>query len=102
MIKKITESVVFIHLSPNDPLTLDTINKALLTAMSNRMYAKFYTDKWWIQVNFMKDNTINVSTNIRLQSCINDLWKKSQYGWTFSLVKSFVYQWLSVYRKLLS
>lgn len=97
----IDESVQMIHVGPNTALTLTAINIALQRAYSNKMYAKFYTDKFFIQVNFMKDNTINVSTNIRYPTCVNDLWRKSQQGWTMALAKQFVYQWMSVSRRLL-
>ena len=97
----IKEGVQLIHIGPNTDLTMTAINYALLRAKSRSMYAKFYTDKNFIQVNFMKDGTINVSTNIRYPACVNDLWKKNQIGWSLPLAKAFVYQWMQLSRRVI-
>ena len=99
---KYEESTQLIHIDPNTTLTSTRINQVLISAKGCNSYAKFYTDKYFIQVNFMKDNTINVSTNIRLSQCIQDLWRKNKIGWNIDLAGQFVYQWMTVYRKLLS
>ena len=99
--RRFIESVQLIHLSPNTALTLTAINYALTKAASNKMYAKFYTDKVFIQVNFMKDNTINVATNIRNPVCLQQLWKYNQRGWSFNSAKDFVYQWMQKSRRLI-
>lgn len=90
-----------VHIGPNTALTLTTINYALLRAKSNCMYAKFYTDKYFIQVNFMRDGTINVSTNINNMSCMNDYHRKDKLGWTFPRAKQFVYQWMQLSRRVI-
>lgn len=98
----IKEEVQIVYASRETPLPLTVINRALLKAYSNRMYAKFIIeDNLFIQVNFMKDNTINVTTNIRLPGLIADLQKKTSYGWTIALAKQFVYQWISLSRRIL-
>lgn len=99
--RRFMESVQLIHLGPNTALTLTAINYALQKARSNYMYAKFYTDNAFIQVNFMRDNTISVATNIRNPSCVNELWKYNQQGWNFGLVKEFVYRWMQQNRRLI-
>ena len=96
------ESVQMIHLGPSTALTMTAINYALTKAASNKMYARFYTDKVFIQVNFMKDNTINVATNIRNPMCLQQLWKYEQRGWSFNSAKEFVYQWMQLSRKLVN
>lgn len=97
----IKEEVQVVCASRETPLPMTIINKALLKAYSNRMYAKFIIDNnLFIQVNFMKDNTVNVSTNMTLPGLIADLQKKSRYGWTFALAKQFVYQWISLSRRI--
>jgi hypothetical protein len=105
MVKKVParvlESIQLIHIKPNAALTPTAINYALQKARSNWMYAKFYTDTAFIQVNFMRDNTISVATNIRNPQCVNQLWKYNQQGWTFNSVKDFVYRWMQVNRKLI-
>lgn len=100
-VRRVVEGVQMVHIGPNTALTLTAINYALLRASYNRMYAKFYTDKWFIQVNFMRDGTINVSTNIRHPSCIADMWKKEKQGWSIGLAKQFVYQWMQISRRVL-
>lgn len=101
MIKIINESVQLIHIDSSTTLTPQSIQYALMRAMSNKMYAKFYTDKYYITVNFNRDNTINVSSNITLPQFVSSLWKMSQLGWTFERVKTFIYTWMQLNRKSL-
>lgn len=101
MRKIIDESVQLIHIGPNTALTKTAIHYALMKASSNRMYAKFYTDNVFIQVNFMKDGSISVSSNIRYRGFVDALWKMEQRGWTFNSVKYFVFQWMNVNRRLI-
>lgn len=97
----ITDDIQLIRISPGVPLTSMRISTALQRAASNRMYAKFYTDKYFIQVNFARDGDISVSSNIRSPQFVSDLWRKSKQGWTIPVVKSFLYQWLQISRKVL-
>lgn len=99
--KIIEESVQMIHIGPDTRLTPVTINYALQRAASNFMYAKFYTGKYFIQVNFMKDHTINVSSNIRNAQFQSDLYRYNSIGWTISLAKTFVYTWMQKSRRVL-
>lgn len=98
---RVLESVQLIHIKPTTALTTTAITYALTKAASNKMYAKFYTDKVFIQVNFMRDNTINVATNIRNPACLQQLWKYNQRGWSFNGARDFVYQWMQLSRKLI-
>ena len=91
-----------VHIGPNTPLTPVAIQYALQRASSNKMYAKFYTDKYFIQVNFMKDNTINVSSNIKAPQFVNSLVRYTQQGWTMATVNQFVYLWMQTNRRSLS
>lgn len=95
------EDIQLIKIHSNVPITSARIGNALQRAYSNKMYAKFYTDKYFVQVNFARDGNISVSSNIKSPQFINDLSKKSRQGWTMSLVKSFLYQWLQISRKML-
>lgn len=102
MLKKIlNDDVQLVRLYPNSELTPAKINQVLQKAYGNKMYAKFYTDKHFIQVNFARDGNISVSSNIRHQGFLQDLWKKSQIGWNMANVKAFVYQWMQVSRRVL-
>ena len=101
MVRRVVEGVQMIHIGPNTALTSTQISYALRRASASRMYAKFYTDKYFIQVNFMRDYTINVSSNIRTPSFVNDLHRKEKIGWTIPLVKQFVFQWMQLSRRTL-
>ena len=100
--KIINESVQLIHIDSKTHLTSTIIYTALVRASAGRTYAKFYTDKHYIQVNFMRDNTIAVSSNIRNPAFINSLWQRDRQGWTLSSAKDFVYLWMQQSRRTLS
>ena len=95
----VDESVQMVHISPSESLTPNTINQVLHRARLGYTYARFYTDKVFIQVNYMRDGTISVSSNIRNPAFLIDYKRNESYGWTESRVKYFVYQWMSHYRK---
>lgn len=98
----IKEDVQLIHIGSDTVLTNTAIQYALMRAASNYMYAKFYTDKYFIQVNFMKDNTINVSSNITIPQFVYDLHRNERLGWDIARTKNFVYQWMQISRKQLN
>jgi len=97
----IEESVQLIHIGPDTVLSPTAIQYALQLASSNSMYAKFYTDKYFIQVNFMKDQSINVTSNITISQFVMDFHRNEKLGWTFSRAKNFVYTWMQISRKSL-
>lgn len=99
--KILNDDVQLIRLYPNSALTPAKISQVLQRAQGNKMYAKFYTDKYFIQVNFARDGNISVSSNIRHQGFLQDLWKKNQIGWNMANVKAFIYQWMSLSRRVL-
>lgn len=97
--KILDESTQLIHISPTTVLTATQVQYALQMASCNFMYAKFYTDKYFIQVNFMKDHTINVSSNITIPQFVQDLRRNERLGWNISRAKNFVYQWMQISRR---
>lgn len=97
----INEDVQLIHIGPNTALTSIAVDTALRRAQSNKLYAKFYTDKVFIQVNFARDGNISVSSNIKTPSFMSEYSRLSNQGWTFTSVKNFVYQWMQISRKVL-
>lgn len=97
----INDDVQLVKVNPGTVLTPSVVGQVIQRAYSNKMYAKFYTDKIFIQVNFARNGDISVSSNIRSPVFINDLWKKNQNGWSIPLVKSFIYQWMQVSRRTL-
>lgn len=101
MRRVLNDDVQMIEIHPHTILTTSVVRQALKRAQSNRMYARFYTKKYFIQVNFMRDGNISVASNIRHQSFLQDLWKKNQIGWNFANAVAFVYQWMGLSRKIL-
>ena len=101
MVRRIKEGVQMIHVGPNTALTLTQIQMVCRKAKMNYMYAKFYTDKYFIQVNFMRDNTINLSTNIKNPSFITQYRRYEKEGWTFGRVVEFIYGWMQIKRRSL-
>lgn len=102
MKKIINDDIQMIKLSPGVPLTTTRVSNAIQRAYSNKMYAKFYTNKFFIQVNFARNGDISVSSNIRSPQFVNDLYRRNKQGWTLPLVKSFVYTWMQINRRTLS
>lgn len=98
----IKDDIQLVRISPGVALTPVRISNALQRAYSNKMYAKFYTDRYFIQVNFARNGDISVSSNIRSPQFIADLSRRSSRGWTLPIVKSFIYQWLQISRRSLS
>lgn len=97
----INESVQLLHIGPNTLLTPTQISRVLQRAQGDKMYAKFYTDKVFIQVNFARDGNISVSSNIKSQPFLRDYTKYSQEGWSMMNVKTLVYQWMQLSRRML-
>lgn len=97
----LNDDVQLVKINSGTILTPYMISSALQKAYGNKMYAKFYTNKLFIQVNFARDGNISVSSNIRSQAFLQDLWKKNQQGWTMSNVKAFIYQWMQISRRVL-
>lgn len=99
MLKIINENVQMIHIGPTTKLTSTSILYALQRARASRTYAKFYTDKYYIQVNYMKDGSVNVASNITNIAFSNDLRRLDQQGWNDSRAKEFIYRWLQINRR---
>lgn len=102
MVRIVDESVQLIHIDKDTVLSPSLVGDTIQRAYSNRMYAKFYTDKYFIQVNFSRDGNISVSTNIRSPQFIQDLWVNDRSGWSINKIKAFVYRWMQVQRRSLS
>lgn len=65
MVTLLNETIQLIHINPNVEVNTALVKRAMVMAKSTKNYAKFYTDKYYIIVNFNKDNTMNISYNIR-------------------------------------
>lgn len=94
----IKEGIVHYKIQPNEELTLPKIEQALKAAFSNKYYAKFSTDKYFIQVNFNTDGSIAVSSNIICGQFLQDLVKMNKFGWNYTRVKTFIYNWMQLHR----
>ena len=94
------ESVRLVPVKKGQVLRSQEVTYALQLASSNFCYAKFYSDKYFIQVNFMRDLSISVSSNITLPQFVTSLNRYSSH-WTFSSVRDFIYQWTVISRRII-
>lgn len=97
----INENAQLIKVGPGVVLTPSMIGQALLRARDSKLYAKFYTNKVFIQVNFARNGDISISSNIMNPAFLTDYRRRIKDGWSFVTAKAFVYQWMSLSRKSL-
>ena len=95
------EDIQVVKVSQGANLTTSMISSAISSAYSNKMYAEFTTGKLFIRIDFSRSGMISVSSNIKYSGFIKDLVRNTNYGWNISRVKSFVYQWMNISRRLI-
>lgn len=102
MIIPIYESIQLIHIDGKKDVTPELVKHALVAAKACKNYAKFYTDKFYITVNFHKDNTMSVAHNIRNRDFYRELMRlqnniKQQTN--IQLYSIFIARWLNKIRR---
>lgn len=101
MITLITESTQLIQVSNKTELKQSVINYALLTARANRRYAKFYSNKYYIEVTFQRDNTVRIASNYRTNVMFNkQLVKLDSMPFRIGSVTNFIWLWMNRLRKM--
>lgn len=101
MITLITESTQLIQVSNKTELKQSVINYALLTAKANRRYAKFYSNKYYIEVTFQRDNTVRIASNYRTNVMFNkQLVKLDSMPFRIGSVTNFIWLWMNRLRKM--
>ena len=102
MVTLLDETIQLIHINPNKEVTDALVRRALIMAKSTKNYAKFYTDRFYIIVNFNRDNTLNISHNIRNLDFYRELMrlqKTVKNKTDISLYSIFITRWLNKIRK---
>lgn len=95
----INENIQLIHISSNNELKYTAIKHAMVMAKTNKDYAKFYTDKWYISVHFERDGSVTLASNIKSLDFIRDKTKVERQKFTLDLYSNFIYVWMNRVRK---
>ena len=97
----IENTPLIIHVSSDSELTKSVINYTLQSARALRRYAKFYSNKYYIEVTFQRDGTINIATNYRFNSYFNKcISKLEERPFKLSDYVNFIWLWMNRIRKL--
>jgi hypothetical protein len=98
---RLLEYEQLIHVDAKTELKKATIQYALYNAQYTRRYAKFYTGKYYITVSFNRDNTIQLSSNYRVDMKFNrDLQRLEDQKYTLYKTTYFIWYWMNKLRKL--
>lgn len=101
MVTLITESTQLIQVSNKTELKQSVINYALLTARANRRYAKFYSNKYYIEVTFQRDNTVRIASNYRTNVVFNkQLVRLDSMPFRIGSITNFIWLWMNRLRKM--
>lgn len=101
MIPLLMEGTQLIHVSADTELKTSVINYALQNARASRRYAKFYSNRYYIEVTFQRDNTIRIATNYRNNMYFNkqlNILEKQPYK--LGTTVNFIWLWMNRLRKL--
>lgn len=102
MITLLNETIQLIHITSDTKVSPEMVKHALVSAKVCKNYAKFYTDKFYITVNFNKDNTMSVSHNIRNLDFYRELMRiqnNNRNNSNISLYAQFISRWINKIRK---
>ena len=101
VIKLIVEGTQLIHVSADSELTKSVINYALTSARTSRRYAKFYSNKYYIEVTFQRDGTIRIASNYRTNTLFNrQLVQLDSRPYRIGETVNFIWLWMNRIRKL--
>ena len=96
----LTEGTQLIHVSADTELTRQVINFALVSARTSRRYAKFYSNKFYIEVTFQRDGTIRISSNYRNNILFNrQLTQLEDKPFRITDTVNFIWIWMNKIRK---
>jgi hypothetical protein len=101
MITILQEGTQLIHVSATSELTKSVINYALVSARTSRRYAKFYSNKYYIEVTFQRDGTTRIASNYRTNTQFNkQLVNIDSRPFRLSETVNFIWLWMNRIRKL--
>ena len=96
----LTEGTQLIHVSADSELTKSVINFALCSARASRRYAKFYSNKYYIEVTFQRDGTVRISSNYRLNVLFNrQIVELEKHPFRLTDTVNFIWLWMNRIRK---
>jgi hypothetical protein len=94
------ENTQLIHVSADTELKKNVINYALQCARTSLRYAKFYSNKYYIEVTFQRDNTVRISSNYRTNPTFNRQINQIDTGkFKQSDTVNFIWLWMNRIRK---
>ena len=95
------EGTQLIHVSADTELTKSVINFALVSARTSRRYAKFYSNKYYIEVTFQRDNSIRIASNYRYNYQFDrELTKLENRPFKLVDTINFIWLWMNRIRKI--
>lgn len=101
MIPILNEEVQRIKCNKDKEVTNKVITNALLKARWRYHYARFYTNKYYIEVSFRNDGTVQISSNYRCNMVFNKAIKQLENKkYTIGNVTYFIWLWINRIRKL--
>lgn len=90
-----------IKMTKSQEIDISTIRYALIMAKANKRYAKFYTNKYYIEVAYRRDNTVRISSNYRNNFKFDrQLTQLENNAYNLSAFVNFIYLWTNRIRKL--
>lgn len=97
----LTEGTQLIHVSSDTELTKNVITFALNSARASRRYAKFYSNKYYIEVTFQRDNTVRIASNYRWNVLFNrQIVELENHPFRITETVNFIWLWMNRIRKL--
>lgn len=101
MITLLKEWEQHIHVDSSTELKQQTIKYALYEAYKHRRYAKFYSNRYYINVAFNYDGTVQFSSNYFADTKFRrELNKLEGYKYSLNSTTYFIWYWMNKIRKL--
>ena len=101
MIPILTEGTHLIQVSSQNELKQSVIKYALLDAKATRRYAKFYSNRYYIEVTFQRDGSIRIASNYRTNVTFNrQLVDIDGKPFRVGAVTNFIWLWMNRIRKM--
>ena len=95
---ELKESIQLIHINAGTDITIPLIKRALVMARTNKDYAKFFLDKYYISVAYQKDENVIFSHNIKDLQFQRELDVLERKGYNLDKYSYFICRWLNKIR----
>ncbi len=95
------EGTQLIHVSADTELKKQVINYALMSARTSLRYAKFYSNKYYIEVTFQRDGSVRIASNYRTNPTFNrQLNLIDDRPYRQADTTNFIWLWMNKIRKI--